>query len=618
MQAQEKQKKQTKKAKPRTQTNQKKAEGMGAIPSKNGTTFRVWAPNADKVSVIGDFNNWEENKNSLEPEDNGYWSVYVPKAKAGQEYKYLIHNGDQKLSKNDPYAQKLTADLQNSVIFNLEFKWEDDGFRIADLNKLVIYELHVGTFFRPEDSEVGKFDDVVSRLNYLKTLGINAIEIMPVSEFPGEVSWGYNISYPFAIENDYGGPEGFANLVNAAHKLGIAVIVDVVFNHFGPSELDLWRFDGWSENDKGGIYFYNDDRAQTPWGETRPDYGRSEVRRYIRDYAFMWLEKFNCDGLRIDGTCFIRDIEGCFGDKKAIEEGISLMREINQEINSKFPHKFIVAEDLQGETIITESLDNGGIGFTAQWDHNFVHPVRDVLKQVNDSDRDLQVLIDALNFKYGTDAYKRIIYCESHDEVNNGKSRLPEEIQPGEADSHFAKKRATLGAVLTFTAPGIPMIFQGQEFLSDKYFKDDEEMDWEKFSQFKGITRLFKDLIGFRTSDDDEFAGLRGQDIHFLHINPHNKVLVYERIHQDRLDNKLIVVMNLSHEQFPNYTAGVPAGGTWKLVFNSSSKEYDRTYEDPDVNDFNAEEKPHENCKFSGTFTLPAYTALIFTNKQEQ
>src|SRR5690606_19639431 len=126
---------------------------------------------------------------------------------------------------------------------------------------------------------------------------------------------------------------------------------------------------------------------------------------------------------------------------------------------------------------------------------------------------------------------------------------------------------------------------------------------------------LFKDLIRFRTSDEDEFAPLGGQDIHFLHVNQHNKVVVYERIRQDRLDNKLIVVINLSHDQFNNYTAGVPAGGEWKLVFNSSSKEYDPTYEDPDVHDFNAEEKPHESCKFSGTFTLPAYTALIFTNK---
>ncbi len=137
-------------------------------------------------------------------------------------------------------------------------------------------------------------------------LGINAVEVMPVTEFPGDFSWGYNPAHPFAVESIYGGPDAFKRFVKAAHEHGIAVIVDVVYNHFGPSDLDLWQFDGWSENEKGGIYFYNDRRSQTPWGETRPDYGRGEVRQYLRDNALMWLEEYHADGLRWDMIPYIR------------------------------------------------------------------------------------------------------------------------------------------------------------------------------------------------------------------------------------------------------------------------------------------------------------------------
>ena len=156
----------------------------------------------------------------------------------------------------------------------------------------------------------GTFDSAIEKFPYLKELGINAIEVMPIMEFSGDFSWGYNPSHPFAVESIYGGPDAFKRFVKAAHEHGIAVIVDVVYNHFGPADLDLWRFDGWSENDKGGIYFYNDRRSQTPWGETRPDYGRGEVRQYLRDNALMWLEEYHVDGLRWDMIIYIKSIDG--------------------------------------------------------------------------------------------------------------------------------------------------------------------------------------------------------------------------------------------------------------------------------------------------------------------
>ena len=244
--------------------------GMGAIPKgKKGTTFRVWAPHAERVSVVGGFNDWNEKKNKLELEENGYWAAYLPNAGLGTEYKFAIHTTNGTFLRNDPFARQMTNSNGNSVVAKREFKWEHSDFKIADMNKAVCYEMHIGTFNRNEDDEsVGTFKTAQNRLPYLKALGINVVELMPVAEFAGGISWGYNPAAPFAIESDYGTPEDFAKFVDAAHGLGIAVIMDVVYNHFGPSDMDIWQFDGWSENDKGGIYFYNDYRSNTP-GEIR-------------------------------------------------------------------------------------------------------------------------------------------------------------------------------------------------------------------------------------------------------------------------------------------------------------------------------------------------------------
>ena len=235
--------------------------GMGAIPFDGGVAFRVWAPHADRVFVTGEFNAWSKTANPLAHDGEGYWSAEVPGAKAGQEYKFVIHNGDQEISRNDPYARELTQSNGNSIVLDPAFDWGDDHFDMPAWNMMVIYEMHIGTFNRTNNDATGTFGSAVEKLPYLKDLGINAIEIMPPMEFPGSHSWGYNPDHPFALEHDYGGALEFRQLVKAAHQAGIAVILDVVYNHFGPGDLDLWQFDGWSENGKGGIYFYNDWRS---------------------------------------------------------------------------------------------------------------------------------------------------------------------------------------------------------------------------------------------------------------------------------------------------------------------------------------------------------------------
>ncbi|WP_026708653.1 alpha-amylase family glycosyl hydrolase [Flavobacterium frigidarium] len=589
-----------------------KVAGMGAVVSQDATTFRVWAPNADTVFVAGTFNEWNKTTHELEKEENGYWSIAIAEAKAGDEYKYIIHNGELILDRNDPYAREMTNSNGNSVVTNLDFEWEDQDFKMKSWNALVIYELHVGTFNRKKDDEVGTFQSIIDKIPYLQSIGVNCVELLPIAEFAGGISWGYNPSYPFAIERDYGGAAEFAKMVNEFHKADIAVILDVVYNHFGPSDMDLWQFDGWSDNDKGGIYFYNDHRSSTPWGDTRPDYGREEVRQYIRDNALMWIEEYHCDGLRMDATSYIRYEGGGLGDDTEIPEGNILMRDINAEIQSKYPGKLTIAEDLKGHTLVTESVENGGIGYGSQWDMNFVHPVRKALIEQGDEYRDLQALIDAILFQYNNDVFQRVIYTESHDEVANGKARVPEEIEPGRADSFFGKKRALLGIAITLTSPGIPMLFQGQEFIEDEYFKDDEALDWNQLKKHTGITRMVSDLIKLRTADSQLSDGLRGQYTKIVHCNDTDKVLAYARSTSEDFSNSTIVLLNLSNNSFTDYSFGLPFANQYHLAFNSDWSGYDQDFTDMDVDPIAVEAIPYDDETHKGITNLPAYATLVF------
>ncbi|RXG18412.1 maltooligosyl trehalose hydrolase [Leeuwenhoekiella aestuarii] len=593
------------------QTTIEKSAGMGAVINDGITTFRVWAPNADKIFVTGDFNDWNETNFPLESEQNGYWSGVTSDAQEGHEYKYLIHNGAHKFFRNDPYAFELTNSNGNTIIRSLDFDWEGDAFEMHDWNKLVIYELHVGTFNRKEADQVGTFEDVIEKLPYLRDLGINCIELLPVAEFAGGISWGYNPAHPFAIEQDYGGPEGLAKLVKEAHKAGIAIIMDVVYNHFGPSDVDLWRFDGWSENDKGGIYFYNDHRSTTPWGDTRPDYGRQEVRQYLRDNALMWIEKYHCDGLRLDATSYIRYEGGGLGEDKAIDEGNQMMREINLELQTKYPKVLTIAEDLKGDEFVTNGIAYGGVGYGAQWDSHFVHPVREVLQDTHDDSRDLQKIVDALEYTYSGNVFKRVVYTESHDEVANGKARVPEEIQPGDAESEFAKRRAVLGIVLTLTAPGIPMLFQGQEFIEDEYFQDTEQLDWNKEERFSGIRQLVSDVIKLRTGTSGGANGLNGQHLDVIHFNPETKILAFKRGGSE--EEEALIILNFRNQEYLDYGIGMDNNHDWKLRINADWKGYDADFSDLEVNDLKLEEQETDGRPFTGKFNIPGYGALVYT-----
>ena len=589
--------------------------GMGALPHTNGTTFRVWAPAATAVAVVGPFNSWDPTTHPLAAEADGYWAADFPEVAVGTEYKFWLDTPTGELTRNDPYAREVTHSAGSSVVPDHSFDWGNDHFEMPAWNELVIYELHVGTFNAPDPEQPGTFLDVVAKLGYLRELGINAIEIMPPTEFPGGRSWGYNPSHPFALETDYGGPQAFKQLVKEAHRHGIAVILDVVYNHFGPGDLDLWQFDGWHSTNGGGIYFYNDWRAETPWGHNRPDYGRDAVRAYIRDNALMWLEDYRVDGLRCDSISHIRNVDGASDPARDLPEGWSLMKWLNEEVRQHMPWKIMIAEDMQGNEYITRSPADGGQGFSSQWDAAFVNIVRDALATPSDDDRDLHRVAETITSLYNHDAFQRVIYTESHDEVANGKLRVTEEIMPGDAHGWFSKKRATLGAALVFTAPGIPMMFQGQEMLADGYFSDDQPLDWQHAEQHAGLVHLYRDLIALRRNLAGHTRGLLGQHTEVHHVNNHDKTLAFIRRDQSGPADTTVVLANFANQAHEAYTIGLPRGGNWRVRFNSDWVGYDEEFGNFESMDTQAEEGVYDDQPFHGSFGLGPYSLVIISQE---
>lgn len=602
------------KSKQAKETNQAgantKAGGMGAILLENGVAFRVWAPHAEEVSVIGDFNRWDARRNPLESEGNGFWYGEVPNAKVGQGYRFWLQTEQGEVTRIDPYARAVTNSVGNGIIHDPAFDWEGDDFKMHPWNELVIYEMHIGSFSDDADEVVGTFDKAAERINHLKRLGVNAVQIMPVAEFPGDRSWGYNPSHIYAVESSYGGPNAFKELIKALHKEGIAVILDVVYNHFGPGDLDLWRFDGWSENDGGGIYFYQDWKAVTPWGHSRPDYGRGEVRSFIHDNAMMWLEEYHVDGLRYDATMYIRTVDGAGND---IPEGWSLLQWINGDVEERFPGKILVAEDLQNNEWLTKSIGEGGAGFHAQWDAAFVHPIRAAVIVAEDAQRSMPAIADALSLKYNDAAFHRVIYSESHDEVANGKARVPQEISPDDPTNYFAQKRSTLAAALVFTAPGIPMLFQGQEFLQGEWFRDDTSLDWHQREEYRGIVRLYRDLIQLRLNRQDVTRGLTGQHIQVSHVNDANNVVAFHRWEEGGPGDSVMVVANFTDQPKENYQIGFPAEGLWKLRLNSDAQVYSPDFAGFLSVDVTAQKGDYDGLPANAHINIGPYSALIFS-----
>ncbi|HEX5282951.1 MAG TPA: alpha-amylase family glycosyl hydrolase [Bryocella sp.] len=616
--------------------------GMGAIAYAGGVTFRVWAKFAPSVSVAGDFNSWSTTANPLAPDGNtGYWSVDVPGAKVGDNYKFYIPGPGLRV---DPYAYSVFKDdaagaknrqlLSKAKVSALTVAFDTaTGFTMPNWNEIVVYELHIGTFTTPAAGGQGTLITAANKLNSIADqatgAGFNAIEIMPLGEFLTVTSSGYNPGYIFAVEDTYGGPDEFRNFVNAIHTLQVAVILDVVYNHL--NDTDLCQFDGWSipgiqckwcgySPVNGGDYFYQDaSLGHTDYSHSRFDFGRPEVQQYLCDNVTRWLETRFLDGLRFDSTINIRGVQ--YNGRLECDDsnGIALLKRINQQVQASQPWKLTIAEDLQDWDQITAPVSTGGMGFSTQWSDSLCYALRNAVIPSTDSSRPMQPIVNALNALSGPNAFKYVVYTENHDKDDPGSylgGRLPELIHPGQSDSWESKKRSTLAAAVVLTAPAIPMIFQGQEFLTWQPFYNGEaqpaQIDWTMATTFSGITSLYRDMIHLRRNWFNNTRGLQGPNLHILPVFADN-MLVYHRWDQGGAADDVIVVCNFANISYSSYAIGLPRRGTWRVRFNSDANTYDSTFSNWHSFDTVADGPPLNGMPYSGNIGIGPYTCIILS-----
>jgi 1,4-alpha-glucan branching enzyme len=582
---------------------------LGSRAHKHGVDFAVWAPFAKSVNLMLTVE-FDAQPFPMQPIDNGYWSVENVDAQPGQSYLYeIITDTGSKLSRNDPYARQLTdSDNGASVIIDPTFDWEDsESFMAAPKNKAIIYELHIGTFHRPDASTPGTFYTAIEKLDYLVDLGINYIELMPVTSMAQSHGWGYAPNYIFSVEHAYGGRRGLLEFVKACHERGIGVILDVVYNHFY-IESDLWQFDGWSENNRGGIYFYNDERGETPWGG-RPDYGREEIRQFILDNVAMWLSEYKVDGLRVDSTIYMRTINGDAEDpEQTINDAWSLMAAINDVAHDINPNALMIAEDNASTPQLVLPTAQQGAGFNAQWEIGFPHVVRDGLGITTPSN---QLRLDGLQYelehRYSDTTFDKIIFSDSHDTAANGSVRLNEAVTPGNAGSLLARQRSLVASAIALTAPGIPMLLQGQEFMQEGSFNDWQMLEWNKTDRYAGIVAAYKHLIDLRLNVHHNTRGLTGESTHLFHRDDEALVFGYHRWDQGGVNDDTLIIINFGADRRSDYSIKFPDTGTWQVRFNSSWSGYSKDFHETTVTELEVDETK------TATLSLSECSVLIIS-----
>ena len=545
---------------------------LGAIVQKSpagrvdGTLFRTWAPNAESVAVIGTFNHWNPRRHVMKKEGaSGVWSLEIRGAKPGDEYMFLI-NGE--LERKDPRARMVTASDGKCVIYDPSaFDWgRTHRAPATPVGELVIYQLHPGTFHDPDphDGEPGTLRDGIGKLDHLVQMGVNCVLLMPVNEFAGRHSWGYNPSDLFAVESAYGGPEALKEFVKACHERGIAVHMDIVHNHYGPGDLDLWQFDGHGGGENSaGIYFYEDnERGLTPWGP-RPDFGRPEVVSFVEDQVRMWFDEYRIDGLRWDSTINIRAInDGAITNP----EGERLLDRLARMIRTEYPDKISIAEDSVGDR-----------RFDASWEYTFHTAGEDgVVPQLLRESDEAKRVGDVAHRIESELGFRRVIYTENHDETGklNGKERILTEVDADDSHSLIARRKHALAAVLTLTAPGVPLVFMGQELLEDAQFHDSNPIEWDRGDVSERSTKLFKDLIHLRRNLDGRGAALQDTKIRIIEEDTNKQLLAYRRYLAGRPEDDLVVIINFSPEPMENVPVTFPRPAQWELLVNTDDPQY--------------------------------------------
>lgn len=589
---------------------------FGTHVTPSSTSFRVWGPECESIHLIGSFNGWDESSLPLAPDTHfpsmyggPYWSIEVHVVLTGEVYRYIIENDEGGVvNRLDPWARNVDWSRGGAEVIDLDsYEWVP--FTRPHFYDMVIYELHPGTFNND-------FDGIAEKVDYLKHLGVNVVQLMPSSEFGGELSWGYNPEGLYAPESYYGGFHGWHRMVNALHENGIAVLNDVVYNHIPGGDF-MWQWNGKHGTyppdflcgksgqhvpEDGGMFYYgpypspagsHEDHSHpwhswyTYWGHNRPNFSKTEVRWFLRNNALYWIDTLRADGLRVDSTITIRHLH--WDKQEFIPAGNSLLRWINwSREEAGHGSAIMIAEDTQNDEYITRRPQKGegdGCGFDSQWHNPGVHALRALMKEPSDANRDINVIKDQVQWVNNGDYTRLVKYISCHDENANGRSRLNVEIDYPRGNNYWAKKRVTLGVGIVMATAGIPMMFMGDEFLMDKWFHDEFPLDWSRVNTYGGIVECFRGIIHCRRNMYGTTRGLTGGGVYVFHENhgwpghEDHKVIAFTRYKDGGGADDVLVIINASNNDFPHYDLNAAANPFlnwgWHLQYTSNRKCYD-------------------------------------------
>ena len=544
-----------------------------------GVIFRVWAPNAESVSVVGDFNGWDKTANVMK-KDGGIFELFVKGLKQYDNYKYCVKSQNSEVLKADPYAfHAETTPETASKIYALDgYKWRDGEYMEnlggqAHHKPMNIYEVNLLSFMRKENGDYYSYRELEKVLvPYVKKHGYNYVEMMPVTEYPFDGSWGYQVTGYFAVTSRLGTPKDFMSLVDAFHRENIGVILDWVPAHFPKDEFGLYEFDGAPLYENHGW-----DRIEhKSWGTRRFDYGRTEVQSFLISSAFIFFDKYHIDGIRVDAVASMLYLDydkkpgewlpNQYGDNKNIE-AIEFIKKLNKSVHEAYPYAIMIAEESTAYPYVTKPVDEGGLGFDYKWNMGWMN---DVLSYVAVDPLFRKYDHNKLNFSMMYAFSEHYILPISHDEVVHGKKSLLDK-QFGSYEDKFAGVRAFMGYMIAH--PGKKLMFMGSEFgqFKEWNYKEGLEFFLKDYEKHNNLDRFFTELNKFYLANEALYGDDDGWD-------------GFEWIAADDADknslafirkcgkSEIIAAINFSGADI-KYRIGVEKGG-YKVVFDSDKQIY--------------------------------------------